>query len=241
MRSRDAHIRAVAKKVVIGTAETKFTYFQQIAQASVTPPTPQSIYIYDLIGSNTAIFPALGDAENQRDGEAYMLLGFHVMYSLRQSYFNQHVDLTCFLVKVHPRYNLAAGQTGTVNWFKQSAVVAGDPNFSSLPQLVGPLDKSVGTVIKRWTIKARQMTAMPTTAVYAAVPAVNTSCQQYAKTYKLFIPVKKRIQANGSAAEVPLEINKYALVFHHNQLETSQTAPPWIYQYVYTQAVFKDV
>lgn len=243
-KARDRHIMKVARKVVKSSRELKYTPFIQQNTGSNLLATSQYCYIQDVFGGSTAVFPAQGDGVHTRDGDKYRLEGFNIFFGLRASYWNMQVPVDVYIVKCPSRVAVANGDAYTKDVWPQ-CVTTDATTWVSAPTIVGKMEPSYGKVIKKMTIQPRIRYAN-SAAFYDKAVDVDSAMAQGGQIYHAFIKINKTIQCDTTTAEIPKQLDKYAVIFHSRNYEYgtglgSVSGTSWVQQYFYTQAVFRDV
>lgn len=237
---RVATITKIAKKVVNAEKELKFTQFEQM---NTTTYNIQSGVRFTVIHLNrlAACYPAQGDNRNQRDGVKYKILGFNVFYSVMCENMNINSPLELRIARINPRQNIRDGNdTDGIEYLRYYYPQCDSSDLvtftAGVPVVVGQMDPNVGRVVKSWKIRPDTKVTPGNYKFHMATPTdVNVANEM--KYYKVFIPFKQNVVADGGSAEIPTRSPKFVLMARCSQQNTTS----WDLQYVYTQCVFKDV
>lgn len=242
-------ITRIAKKAILSTNETKYTQFHQMSTAAYGIPRGDEMLCLRLTDA-AAIFPAQGDNVHQRDGVKYKLLGFNVYFALLTDRNNVNSPLHVRVAAVHPRSNVrwqnltVGGKTGYEDngpgeiqyYYPQCSTTDAVTWTAGIPIPVGKFDANVGRIVKSFIVRPDTRVMAGNNLVHMATPTDVYNAIEY-KYHKIFIPYKRTITTAGGSAEIPHMLPKFCLLLHCPQQNTTA----WDTQYVYTQAVYKDM
>lgn len=237
-------IKKIAKKVVMTTKETKFTKFDQRHTTLTNIPAGDRFYIVRLT-DNADIFPSQGDSRFQRDGVKYRLLGFNVFFSAMCERMNINSPLEVRIIRFNYRANVRTDTSGAADnnglcymkyLYPQTESTDVVSFTRGVAAVVGRFDPQLGRVVKSFKIRPDARVIPGNNLYHMATPADVNVANEF-KYYSCFVPYKSTVTADDGSAQIPLRMPKFAIAFRCAQQNTTA----WDIQYVYTQAVFKDL
>lgn len=235
-RAVSRNMRRTIRNVAITAGETKYTAFRQVNTTFYEVAGGVNSIVWPLTQAVAAIFPAQGDSKNGRDGEKYLMLGLNVFLTFESARGNVNMPLHMYLVRAPARHVVTPGSISTSTLFPQSK--SSDlGTWPTLPIKVGGLENGYGKIIRSFKFYPSKKIIPESGKYHQSTAADDLVTVEQDRSFKFFIPIRKRVTCSGSAAEIPWTLSKYYLIFH---CQNATNTTVWNLKYLYTQCVFKD-
>lgn len=235
-KARASTIRSIAKKVVMSSAERKYTLFNQIIASNTAIPAAGQVRTVNFT-NQAGLYPAQGDGIFERVGESYTISHVTVFIRVQTTdKFYQH-PLDVYVVKQAPRASRAdASHNIDVIWPETQTTDAVSLLRVSSP--VGQLESREGRILMKKTFYGQRFYQPSDSGFYFQNTGTEASAS-YVYDMVINVPVKKRVRATGTAAEIPTELANHYLLFHDRNSDGGDTH--WNIRNVYSRIVYKDV
>lgn len=235
-RAVTRNTRRMIRNVAITAGETKYTAFRQVNTTAYQVASGVNSIVWPITQAVPAIFPAQGDSKNGRDGEKYLMLGLNVFLTFESTRGNVNMPLNMYLVRAPARHTITPGSINTATLFPQSK--SSDlGTWPTLPIKVGGLENGYGKIIRSWKFYPSRKVIPESGKYHQATAADDLVTIEQDRSFKFFIPIRKRVLCSDATAEIPWTLSKYYLIFH---CQNATNVDAWTLKYLYAQCMFKD-
>lgn len=237
-KARAKTIRKIAKNVVMANKETKYTTFQQMQTTQNIQTNATGPYLTVQAVSNlAALYPALGDEKNQREGLKYRMMYLQHVVRVQCTPTQRQQPLHIMIVRAKRRAALTLGTNiAKVTLFPHTQIGSGS---AAVLALTGGFEPSAGTIIQQKKVYPPKYLQSSTNR-FPSSSSNDLVANNYYTEVLFNIPVNRVINAETYLAEIPTELPLYYCVIYDPD-QYNGVASQWTMSASYTRCIFKDI